>query len=410
MKKPTTYLRMRVLGAIDYANGNSIKQRIQSVSETIFTDEEGNPRKFTWRTISTWLYRYKANGVTELENKVRKDKGLPRKLKPEDLQEAINQILPYFRGKKYNKTAIYRKGIEIGVIKKEQLSATSYYRFIKEYELLNKDSTSNKKRLAFCMQYANQLWQADTMFGPHVKDPTGKMIPAKLIAFIDDATRVICHAEFFFSENIAALTNTLKAAFYKRGVPEQLYVDNGHIYSSKEITLICARVGCILRHAPVRDGAAKGKIERFFNTVRSNFLIQKLDLSSLSILNRQLSLWVEDEYNNKKHSALGMTPIDRFTFDLKRINFLAPGDTTEELFYNEEIRKVKKDNTFSFNSMRFEPTADLRQREITIRFNREFKDKIIVYYKATRIGEARCLNLIANGILRNKYLKGDKKT
>ena len=57
---------------------------------------------------------------------------------------------------------------------------------------------------------------------------------------------------------------TLRAAFYKRGVPEQLLVDNGSIYSSQEITLICARLGCLLRHTAVRDAAAKGKIERFF--------------------------------------------------------------------------------------------------------------------------------------------------
>ncbi|MFA5260920.1 MAG: DDE-type integrase/transposase/recombinase, partial [Candidatus Omnitrophota bacterium] len=84
----------------------------------------------------------------------------------------------------------------------------------------------NKKRLAFCMQYANQLWQGDTMFGPYVRDHENKPKQTKLIAFIDDASRVACHAQFFFEETTAMLIDVLRAAFYKRGIPEQLYVDN----------------------------------------------------------------------------------------------------------------------------------------------------------------------------------------
>lgn len=402
MKNPSPYLKMRVLGAIEYAEGNSIKERIQNVSHNTYTDEEGNPRKFTWRTISTWYYRYKSQGITSVNKNSRKDKGKPRKMLVEDLQEAIHQILPHFRGTRYNKTEIFRKGIELGVIKREQMAPTTFYRFIREYELLKEDSTSNKKRLAFCMQYANELWQADTMFDPHVKNYQGTPIATKLIALIDDASRLITHAEFYFNENVDSMSNTIRSAFYKRGLPEQLYVDNGAIYSSKEITLICARVGCILRHTPVRDGAAKGKIERFFRTVRDQFLLRQLDLSNLTQLNRQFRDWVENEYNNSKHSALGMTPLDRFSMDLNRIRFLPPNEDTEELFYTEDTRKVKKDNTFSFNSLRWEAPVDLRDKPIKIRFNRSSKDKVIVYYKEKRIGEARLLNQIANGQLRRK--------
>jgi hypothetical protein len=253
---------MRILGAIDYADGATIKERIQKVSETTFTDEDGNPRKFTFRTISTWYYRYKSKGITGVNKSVRRDKGLPRKMTPEELLEAINQVLPMFRatGKHFNKSDIYRICIEKGLVRRGELSPTNFYRFIRKYELLKDNIEHNKKRLAFSMQYANQLWQADTMYGPYVKDEKGKSIQTKLIAFLDDASRVICHGEFFFNENTNALITAIKKAFYKRGIPEQLYVDNGSIYTSVEITLICARVGCILRHAPVRDGAAKGKI------------------------------------------------------------------------------------------------------------------------------------------------------
>jgi len=111
----------------------------------------------------------------------------------------------------------------------------------------------------------------------------------------------------FFADNIANLITALQTAIYKRGIPEQLYVDNGSNYASVEVSNICTRIGTLLCHTPVRDGAAKGKIERFFRTVRARFLARELDLSSLEALNRQFTLWVEEDYNCRVHSTLGMT-------------------------------------------------------------------------------------------------------
>ncbi len=402
MKQPSSYLKMRILGAIDYAEGKTITERIKTVAAQTFTDEDGDPRKFTWRTIQTWLYRYKSQGITGIQPKSRKDKGQPRKVTPEELLEALNIARRHFKDKNADRMSLYRYCIAKGLLSKNQIAQTTFYRFIREYELLKSDDQlKNKKRLAFCMQYANQLWQGDTMFGPYVQTPKGHK-QSKLIAFIDDASRVICHAEFFFEETIDSLVKALKSAFYKRGIPEQLYVDNGSIYTSAEITLICARIGCILRHTPVRDGAAKGKIERFFRRVRQQFLSRRLDLSHLDNLNRQFTSWVEDEYNAVHHSTLGMKPIDRFAFDLKRIKFLEPSAIQDELFFAEETRKVKKDNTFSFKNTRYETPVDLRDKTITIRFDRTKKDRIVIYYKNQRMGEAKLLNLIANGLLRRK--------
>jgi putative transposase len=401
MKNPSAYLRMRVLGAIDFAQGTTIRDRVKKVSELAFTDESGRERRFTWRTISTWLYRFKISGITGIQNQCRSDKGVTRKVSPEQLLEALNQVLPFFRTKKrYNKSDLYRCCVEKGILRKEQIAWTTFYRFIKQYELLKEDPSDVKQRLAFAMQYANQLWQADTMYGPFVNNEQGTPSQSRLIAFLDDASRVCCHGQFFFNENVDAMISAIRSAFYKRGVPEQLYVDNGSIYTCQEISLICARLGCILRHAPLRDGAAKGKIERFFRTVRDKFLIRQLDLSSIDALNRQFTTWVEDDYNAAVHSAIAMRPIDRFGLDLKRIRFLPPDQVNDELFFAEDTRKVKKDNTFSFQNVRYETPADLRDKQITIRFDRVKSDRIIVYFKGSRIGQAKPLDLIANGLLK----------
>jgi transposase InsO family protein len=395
MKKPSSYLKMRILGAVENAQGKTIRDRIKNTAKLSFTDEEGNNRNFTWRTISTWYYRYKTHGITGVTTRDRADKGKTRKITPEELLEAINQVLPLFHENKYTKYDIYRACIEKGILSKEQIAQTTYYRFIREYDLLADNIDNNKKRLAFAMEHAGDLWQADTMFGPYIKHGS-KMVQTKLIAFIDDASRLICHAQFFAGENTDALITALRSAFYKRGVPKQLYVDNGSIYSSKELTLICARVGCILRHTPVRDGASKGKIERFFRGLRDRFLARKLDLSTLAVLNKQLTHWIEEQYNAHKHSAIGMPPLERFSLDMKQINFLPPNEANDELFYCEETRKVKKDNTFSFKNVRYEAPADLRTKTINIRFNRSRLDRVIVYYRNIRAGQAQVLDLIAN--------------
>jgi len=397
MRNPSAYLKMRVLGAIDMAEGHSIQARIRQVSQTTFTDEEGCPRQFTWRTISTWLYRYKAGGVTTMENKTRSDKGRTRKVILEDLQEAIDKVLPKFHDRTPTRGAIYRLCIEEGLLSRSQVAPNTFRRMVKEHDMLKPEADSeNKRRLAFAKAHANDMWQADTLFGPFVSH-NGKPTQSKLIAFIDDCSRVCCHGQFFVAENTDTLIEAIRAAFYKRGVPQSLYVDNGSIYTSREIIQICARVGCLLHHAPVRDGAAKGKVERFFRTVRDQFLVRNLDLSGLEPLNRAFTEWVEERYNAQIHSVLGMPPLDRYALDRNLVRFLPPNEANDELFFVEEDRLVRADNTFSFKALRFEAPRHLPNRTVQVRFERKNPTRrLIVYYQGERMGEARILDMIAN--------------
>lgn len=90
-----------------------------------------------------------------MEGKPRSDTGTARKITPEELLEAINQVLPCFRGTHYNKMDVYRKIIEKGILSSALLAQTTFYRFIREFELLSdRDASQNKRRLAFAMQYA----------------------------------------------------------------------------------------------------------------------------------------------------------------------------------------------------------------------------------------------------------------
>ena len=153
------------------------------------------------------------------------------------------------------------------------------------------------------MQFANELWQADTMYGPSIKQADGSFRKTFLITFIDDASRVITHGEFFYADNTANMIDAFRAALYKRGKPDRLYFDNGSNYKSKEILQACVRLNILLSHAPIRDGAAKGKIERFFRGFRDRFLVQHLEFNSLEELIEKTHEWIENDYNSRKHST-----------------------------------------------------------------------------------------------------------
>jgi len=114
-------------------------------------------------------------------------------------------------------------------------------------------------------------------------------------------------------------------------------------------------------------------------------------------LNRSFTEWVEEHYNAQLHSVLGMTPLDRYALDRKTVRFLPPNEANDELFFIEEDRHVRADNTFSFKALRFEAPRHLPDRTIQVRFERKNPTRrVIVYYHGERMGEARLLDLIAN--------------
>ena len=401
--KPSFELRLRVLHAVHDAPGNTMRQRIKFVSDKRFTDVlTGVHYQFTWRTISTWLYRHKLHGITTLENKTRSDKHAYRKVQVNQLAEALHEVLPTLSLNKNGitpKSVLYRVLLQRGYFVRSQLAPTTFYRMVRTHHLLETESVQ-KHRLSFAMQFANQLWQADTLHGPSIQQPDGPWRKTFLIAFIDDASRVITHAEFFYRDNTANMVHAFRCALYKRGRPERLYFDNGSNYTSKEILQACVRLDIHLSHAPIRDGAAKGKIERFFRGFRDRFLTLHPSFSSLEELNRLTHQWVEQEYNAKPHSSLQMTPLDRFNLDRNRVKFLADDEISAEVFFVEETRRVSKTNVFCILSQRYECPVDLREKTIAVRFDRLRTDRFIVYFDGQRMGEATPLNLHANARLR----------
>jgi putative transposase len=401
--KPSFELRLRVLNAVFDAPGNTMRERIKCVADKTFTDGlSSHPYRFTWRTISTWLYRHRKNGITTLENKTRSDKDAYRKVQVNQLAEAIHEVLPTLAPNKVGvipKSVLYRVLLQRGLFVRAQLAPTTFYRMVRSHHLLD-EAAVQKQRLSFAMQFANQLWQADTLHGPTIKQADGQWKKTFLIAFIDDASRVITHAEFFYRDNTENMVLAFRSALYKRGKCERLYFDNGANYASREILQACVRLDIHLSHAPIRDGAAKGKIERFFRGFRDRFLTLHPSFASLDELNRLTHQWVEEEYNAKFHSGIQMTPIDRVNLDRNRVKFLTDDVFSAEVFFMEEDRKVGKTNVFSINSRRYECPVDLREKTVQVRYDRMRRDRFVVYFAGQRMGEATVLDLVANARLR----------
>jgi hypothetical protein len=222
MKRVSNYLKMRVLGALEHAPGDTLNARYQAVSKMIFQDEDGQPHHFTWRTIQTWWYHYRRYGITDPPSRL--DKGTMRKVTPEDLLVAIEKALPSFRKTKrpLNIQALYRACIEQGHLRRDQIAPNTFRRAVNKYDLLKPDTEDlPKRRLAFAKAHANDLWQCDTLHGPSLRfDQHGKASQVFLIAFLDDASRVITHGEFFDADNTEHLIECFQQALYKRGVPK----------------------------------------------------------------------------------------------------------------------------------------------------------------------------------------------
>src|SRR3989337_2829143 len=152
-------------------------------------------------------------------------------------------------------------------------------------------STQDRRRFAFA--HAGQMWMSDVMHGPSVAVPGRGRRKSYLIAFLDDATRVVPYCAFAFSENTQAFLPVFKQALLRRGLPQRLYVDDGANYRSQQLALVCARLGVALIPARPHQPQGKGKQERWFRTVRAQLLanLGEADTSTLDALNRKLWAW-----------------------------------------------------------------------------------------------------------------------
>jgi transposase InsO family protein len=353
-------------------------------------------------TMRHWLKAYRrAGGLEALMPKPRSDAGVSRALPQEvkDLLVSIKENNPELSVQLVIKEALSREG---RVPPELLLAPSTVHRILTRAGVMKRegDSGAEADRRRFAYDKACELWMSDVMHGPSVTVEGKVRRKTYLIAFIDDATRVVPHAAFALAENTSAFLPVLKQAVMRRGLPKRLFVDNGSAFRSHQLALVCAKLGVSLIHARAYQPESKGKMERWFRTVRTQLLpvLADADTASLEALNRRLWGWVEGEYHQSPHRGLdGETPLDRWAARSAEVRYLAAGVDLDELFLAEAKRKVQKDRTVSLNGLVYEVDASLVGQTVTLRFDPDRQHRgVHVWHRERKVHEAKVVNTYAN--------------
>lgn len=355
-------------------------------------------RKVAAETIRDWLQSYRSGGFDALKPKVRRDNGscrLPQEvadllveLKEQDRMRTVPILIDMARD----------RGVPADVV----LAPSSVHRLLTRRGVMQKpaDAATAGDLRRFAFEHAGQMWMSDVMHGPAVHDGRRKR-KTYLLALLDDATRVVPFACFAHAENTQAFLPALEHAIRRRGLCERLYVDNGALYRSQHLSLVCARLGITLVHARPYRPQGKGKIERFFRTVRMQLLpvLGDNDLASLESLNRRLWAWVEGEYHQSPHRGIdGETPLDRWAQTAGDVKLAGADLATVFLF--EQKRKVHKDRTVSLDGTIYEVDATLVGETVLLRFDPARRMRgVEVWHRNVCVCVAKPVDVHANALI-----------
>jgi putative transposase len=215
----------------------------------------------------------------------------------------------------------------------------------------------------------NELWTGDALHGPVI---TGRK--AYLFAFIDDHSRAVMAARFGFSEDTVRLAAALRPALAARGVPGSVYVDNGSAFVDAWLLRACASLGIKLVHSAPGRPQGRGKIERFFRTVREQFLVELDERAAASVtglaeLNRLLAAWIDTQYHVTVHSETRAEPLARWQAGLPSPLPLPSPAQLAEAFLWSERRKVTKTATVSLHGNTYQVDPALAGRYVELAFD-----------------------------------------
>lgn len=330
-------------------------------------------------TIYRWIRRYQNSGgkIESLYPMARADAGASRKLDKETIAVIITA-----RGKQpHLPVPLLLADLKRRALVEQTTGLTTIYRLLHQHNLMDKTPPAEDRR-KFEAQLPNDIWQSDVMHGPKVMVDQ-KQRKTYLIAFIDDHSRLIVHAAFYLSENLAAFMDAFEKALAKRGIPRKLYVDNGAAYRSRKLEFTCASLAIALIHARPYKPQGKGKIERFFRTVRAHFL-PFARTAALDELNKDLHHWLDNVYHQRNHSATGATPFDRFTGNLACIR-QAPKNL-KDFFRKAVYRTVAKDRTISLENRLFEAPVVLIGKRVLCLYHEDAPERIEVMFNQQSYG------------------------
>ena len=350
-------------------------------------------RRFKVATLKAWLRRYRKGGFEGLQPKTRNDKGRSRKIDSR-VSELIKQTVQQYP--LLSSSAIHRLLIAEGHIGIGEITEATVRKYIRDNML--KEEIPAIARKKYEKEHVNELWIGDCMHGPYIICGK-KKCKTYLISAIDDHSRVVVGGRFFFHENSICLESVLKDAIRRFGLPEVFYCDNGSLFSSSHLQLACARLGIALVHSRPYDSPSRGKIERFFRTVKQKFLpmLKLSEIEDIEHLNNLFERWLSEEYNKHPHSGINEKPMDRFMEDIKETVIKRISEEQLDTAFQITIyRKVKNDSTVSIGGLLYECPTKFVGKKIQIRYPSDKPEELLIYEQDKPIFSLKKLNIHEN--------------
>jgi transposase InsO family protein len=325
-------------------------------------------------TLRRWEKAYRDGGFEALKPCTRRDRGATRAISTPTLDraEALKRELPS-RSARTIIDILQRD--QAAPIPETRLAPRTLRRHlaargVTTARLLKPDTAYRR----FERSHFGDLWQSDALHGPRLPDPADPNAQRQvfLFAFLDDHTRLVPHAQFYWNEQLPRLEDCLKRAILRYGCPLAIYADQGHVYRAAQLNTACATLGIQRILARPYSPQAKGKVERFFGFVRSDFLPElaiSTSVHTLDDLNQSLLAWIEVVYHRKVHSETGQSPLDRFRQDTTPA--VRPVDplTLRTAFLFRDTRRVTKTGHINFQGNRYSVPGFLVAQTIELRYD-----------------------------------------
>lgn len=340
------------------------------------------------RTIRRYVQQARELGMIALVKKRRCDAGKSRTISPEIIKKAL-ALLNENSKRSVPMLIELLKVNETFNLEAEKIKVSTLYDHLKkagyDFKIKNKEKPG-KIYHSFEAEYPNQLWQGDARHGiplPH-PEKEGKVKMTYLFAWVDDFSRKITYAHYYWDEKLPRLEDCFRQAVLRWGKPEKCYCDNGSVYISHNFTFLVNSLGIRKIHHPPYAAWCKGKIEAVMKRIKQFQNEAKMaGFKTIEELNATLHAWLDVEYNNKIHSSTGETPDNRFrnNFKLHPLKRITDLDSFNSLFLFREERTINKYGQIRFNN-NFYKAHDLSVGEIVeIRYDPFDTEQVQLFHR-----------------------------
>jgi putative transposase len=356
---------------------------VREIAARVHEHPDGSDWVVCRGTVDRWLRAYQQHGLKGLKPLPRCDTGVVRR-HPELFQEAAALRIehPARSAAHIADILLARHGIRLSErTVREQLHKRGLDR-----ARLNTEPRSYGRYEA---SRPNERWIGDVLVGPWVPHPRqASSHRARLFLLVDDHSRLLVHGSWCSHENTRAGQQVLRAAIMRRGLPEQIYVDNGAPFANAALQRTCAVLGIRLIHSKPYSPEGRGKQERLNRVIRERFLLEAeaAGIRSLDELNDRFIAWVEAYLNCRLHAETKQTPIQRF--QAQGQPRAADPKLLHEAFRWSCLRKVSRTACISLLGNRYQVDSALVGRQVELRYDPEDLSRISVHFQGQPAGEA----------------------